>query len=353
MNTHLLRCTNFRAIGLIVAICLSLLLVGILHAEASREERPARELAESREASEPGQQGNEQDEADDAGNELLQEVVEVESEEVCACETECAQAFTFAETVPTPRDKSMKPGLQITLHELGLIQLAAHDLFNVDRETEIDSENGDLDLSTLLDHGEEFIVLGGEPRNRENIFIFSVSKELGEKYMYYLKRGKTEEEARLALVKHYHRELKKVYKKVFGENFPAPQAGEVTMTENVALRTIHDFLPGTLRFNGQTMLTVDMALFGHSLSHHELKQLTSPIDGHFDEEFLDVVIFIPPDRIMHINLQERDSSFATQFNAEHSFEHFMAELEDGSYDSDEDVMYSIRNLFAKGLYFDL
>ena len=87
-------------------------------------------------------------------------------------------------------------GNQITLEELGLLQLAAHDLFNVDRgdginaNTATDFENGKLDLSTLFTNtvtGQPFslteIALGGEPRNRENIILFSVASDIGQNYV--------------------------------------------------------------------------------------------------------------------------------------------------------------------------
>ena len=219
----------------------------------------------------------------------------------------------------------------ITLKQLGLLQLAAHDLFNVDRDTETDTENGKLDLSTLLDYGSDNIALGGEPRNRENIILFTVAKEYGEKYEGYLERGYSTDRAYKKLIKKYHQELKGVYKAVFGEKLPKARPGSVTMTENLALRTIHDLLPGRISVDGQEFVTVDASLIGKALSKKELRVKSSELDGHLDQEFLDVIITIPPDTIMHISLLERDSSFADQFDTEHSFEHFMKELEDGMY----------------------
>jgi len=72
---------------------------------------------------------------------------------------------------------------RVTVEDLGILQLAAHDLFNVDRANEIDFENGKLDLSTLfvdtVNHNKKFdvntIAIGGEPRNRENIMLFTVA----------------------------------------------------------------------------------------------------------------------------------------------------------------------------------
>ena len=246
---------------------------------------------------------------------------------------------------------SSKKGDTVSMRDLGLLQLAAHDFFDVDRNSEVDRENGKLDLSTLLDRGDEFIAIGGEPRNRENILIFSVAKWYGERYLNYLERGYSEEEARAKVVKRYHKELKSVYEEIFNEDMPEAREGVATMTENLALRTIHDLLPGQVRIGTKTVMTVDPSLIGKHLSNDEMKDDTDDLNGEIDEVFREVAILIPPSTILFIDLLERDSSFADQFNTEHSFEHFMGELEDGEYNHDEDVMKHIRNLFAKGLYF--
>ena len=53
-----------------------------------------------------------------------------------------------------------------------MLQLAAHDFFNVDRgdfvtpESATEHEDGKLNLSTLLDHGDENIIRGGESTTR-------------------------------------------------------------------------------------------------------------------------------------------------------------------------------------------
>ena len=87
---------------------------------------------------------------------------------------------------------------------LGYLQLAAHDFFDMNRVTETDNENGKLDLSTVLfdpksgdcnfkksykekdgcklrDEGN--IALGGEFRSRENIMILTAGVEVGEKFL--------------------------------------------------------------------------------------------------------------------------------------------------------------------------
>jgi len=241
-------------------------------------------------------------------------------------------------------------GTRITLEDLGVLQLAAHDLFLVDREQEIDHENGKLDLSTLLDYGIENIALGGEPRNRENIMLFTVASELGEQYLELLDKGKTLEDAKKEVVKKYHKMIKKSYKNAFGELLPEPIEGKATFTENLALRTIHDFLPGNIVVDNTVIPVLDTSLHGKTLNKSELKQPSSKLDGQFDSEFRNIRIVIPPEIDMTIDLLERDSSFAQQFGTDYAFEYFLDETSDGNFDGDDEVMKQIRNLFSKGLF---
>jgi len=240
-------------------------------------------------------------------------------------------------------------GTRITLKDLGVLQLAAHDLFLVDRESEIDHENGKLDLSTLLNYGTENIAFGGEPRNRENIMLFTVASDLGERYLELLDKGKTPEDAQKEIVKKYHKMIKKSYKNAFGESLPEPVDGKATFTENLALRTIHDFLPGNIVVDRAVTPVLDTSLHGKMLKKSELKQPSSKLDGQFDSEFRNIRIVIPPEIDMTIDLLERDSSFAQQFGTDFTFEYFLDEVSDGSFDEDDEVMKQIRNLFAKGL----
>ena len=243
-------------------------------------------------------------------------------------------------------------GTRITLEDLGVLQLAAHDLFLVDREQEIDHENGKLDLSTLLDYGIENIAFGGEPRNRENIMLFTVASELGEKYLDLLDKGKTPEDAQKEVIKKYHKMINKSYKKAFGESLPEPANGKATLTENLALRTIHDFLPGNIVVDKAVTPVLDASLHGKMLKKSELKQSSSKLDGQFDSEFRNIRIVIPPEVDVTIDLLERDSSFAQQFDTVYSFEFFLDEVSDGSFDESDEVMKQIRNLFSKGLFLE-
>ena len=149
----------------------------------------------------------------------------------------------------------------IHLEDLGILQVAAHDFFDVDRTLpgNPNFENGLLDLSTLLrdmrNGGIPFsdaqIEGGGEPRNAENVMIFTSASELG--FAYTAKKsepGVTPEQARQHVLGIYYEKLEIAYVNAFGEPFPQPSYGCTTMTENLALRTIHDFLPDHIDLGG-------------------------------------------------------------------------------------------------------
>jgi len=247
----------------------------------------------------------------------------------------------------------------VKLKHLGVLQLAAHDLFDVDRTIETNFENGLLDLSTLLvnmrgdgnTYSDAQIMLGGEFRNGENVMIFTVASELGQKYVTE-KNLNGAKAAKQAVLTEYRLLLEDAYFTAFGELIPAPRNGCATMTENLALRTVHDFLPGFIEFQGSTV-SLFLIPLGSVLSSTEPQPIpetereSSPLDGNFDNAFK-TFTFIPPPIAMEINLLQKDQSFGTQFNTEFSFDDFLLELNDGSYDSDDEVMKQIKSLFAKG-----
>jgi len=249
----------------------------------------------------------------------------------------------------------------ITVEDLGILQLAAHDLFNVDRANEIDFENGKLDLSTLFEdtvnHNKKFdvntIAIGGEPRNRENILLFTVASDLGSTYVELLEDGVKKRDAKQMVIDMYHERLADTYQNTFNEPFPDPMSGEATLQENLALRTIHDFLPGKIKFNNHFVSTLDPILHGETLDETELQQKSSKLDGKFDEEFLHIEICFPPDFTIciEVNLLEADQTFGDQFGLAESFDDMLEELEDGIYDEDDRAMFHIRNLMAKGQNF--
>jgi hypothetical protein len=261
---------------------------------------------------------------------------------------------------------ALAAGNQISLEDLGMLQLAAHDFFNVDRGDRInaytatDFENGKLDLSTLFidmttgtPFTKETVAIGGEPRNRENIILFSVATDLGTDYKNYIDNdGMSEAQARQLVLDDYHSRLNIAFLNAFGQIAPGPAYGCATMTENVALRTVHDFLPETILIDGNPIPTLSFLppFSGGPLTPAQLAQPTSMLDGLFDTAFTEeIIINIPPNTVISIpSLLEADQTFGDQFNTDFSFDFFLTELADGSYDPGEYTMEHIKNLFAKG-----
>ena len=256
------------------------------------------------------------------------------------------------------------PHKRVTLRDLGVAQLAAHDFFNVDRgnrtdaDTATEREDGKLNLTTLFMDtitGEKFtdaeIALGGELRNRENIMLFTVASEYGERYLE-LKEEMSAKKAQKQVIKEFNAEIREVYVRMMDEPYPDKIKGktEATATENLALRILHVLLPGKIMVDGKMVSTLDPDLRGMKLTDEELEQLSKKLDGKFDQAFLNIVIcfFNPPFCLEPFSLLVADQSFGDQFDTEFTFDHFLDEVKDGSFDSGEDVLEQIRNLFAKG-----
>jgi len=236
--------------------------------------------------------------------------------------------------------------LRVPIKNIGILQLAIHDLYNVDRTQEVNLEDEKLNLSTIFDHGDENIANGGEFRNMENPITFTVAKNFGQAYLKLINQGKTPEEARSLIIEQYVDAVKNAYETTFYEQFPLPEpfdALDKTLVGDLALRSLHDLIPGKIKVNGVLISILDPSLVGQTLSEKDMKQLSSPLDGQYDAEFRDM---INPMNGEHVDLLERDSSFATQFGIAFTFEEFLAELEDGKYDPYDQVMRNIRAEFA-------
>ncbi len=258
---------------------------------------------------------------------------------------------------------------------LGFLQLAAHDFFDMNRTAETDNENGKLDLSTVLFNPKagdcdfekslaqedgcalysvEQIKKGGEIRSSENIMILTAGALVGDKYLKLIEKH-SEEKAYKKTLKYYHKQLKKAYEESFDLKFPKPQKGEVTNLHNLAVRAGHDFLPAEIMFNGEMTSLFDKKLFGEKLSKKEKKQQSSPADGEFDIEFLNIVVHCPrPDLCITVNLLKADQSFGEQFafgkkmNGD-TFDEFMKELEDGKFDKKDKVSKLLKEAFSRGI----
>jgi hypothetical protein len=276
--------------------------------------------------------------------------------------------------VKQTREITMQPGTlsltgiynkgdRVTLQDLGVLQLVSHDLYNTIRDGpnpgSIEDER--LNLSTVLDHGQDKIIVGGEPRNSENIAIHTVAVKLGKMYLDLVAQGKTPEEARELTRTEYLRLLDVAYRHAFHEPLPAPAPnpheekpdGTENLTGDLSLRAVHSYVPGHIMVNGTDTPILDPSLRGKTLSDRDMRQLSKPLDGTFDPVFRNVTIFLPPPapapNAFVIDLFERDNTFATQFGTDYSFEHFMGELKDGRSDASEQVMNYLREDVAGGL----
>ncbi len=276
---------------------------------------------------------------------------------------------------------------------LGYLQLAAHDFFNMNRDTEIDSENGLLDLSTVLfnPHGaicnyddslnnqvygditcslysDEDIANGGEIRSSENIMISTAGAEVGEKYLKYV-NALGAEKAYDKILEFYYTQLKEAYEESFHLEFPEPQIKEITNLHNLALRTGHDYLPAEIMFDGCifpdeqglcSLFIIDP--LGEKLSELEQRQQSAPVDGTFEDEFLGIDFCpidpedLPPNGFcIKVNLLEADQSFGKQFKDKdldldkNTFDEFMVELSDGSFDETDRVSILLDEAFAQRL----
>jgi hypothetical protein len=261
-------------------------------------------------------------------------------------------------------DKKGKKNTTDIIH-LGYLQIAAHDLFNVnrgDRVTEAsatENENGKLDLSTVLFlpnadkcdfkkslkqkdgcalYDDMTIAIGGERRNFSSIMVSTASAEVGEKYLQFVEKH-GEKKAYKKILKFYHEQLKTAFEESFDLKFPKAKKGEVTNLHNLALRQLHDFIPVEIEFNGELTSLFVIDPLGEKLSKKEKKQQSSPVDGVFDEEL-----------ISFINLLARDQSFGEQFGfGADRFDEFMSQLEDGKYDKKDEVTKLLIEAFARGI----
>ena len=270
-------------------------------------------------------------------------------------------------------DKKGKTNTTKIIH-LGYLQLAAHDFFDMNRAIPSDNENDKLDLSTVLFNPQagqcEFekslnqedgcalyddgaIANGGEKRSVENIMISTASAEVGEKYLQLVK-AQGEEKAYEKTIKFYHKKIKQAYEESLHLEFPEPREGTVTNMHNLALRSGHDFLPAEIMFNGDMTSLFDIDPLGEKLSEQEHRQPSSPVDGMFDEEFLNIEVFCPtPTFCITVNLLEADQSFGEQFGlGADTFDEFMASLEDGRFDKTDQVSILLDEAFGIGINLD-
>jgi len=246
---------------------------------------------------------------------------------------------------------------RVTLEDLGVLQLVAHDLYNHISPNHPPTFRGDnlederLNLSTLLDQGQENIAIGGEPRNSENIMVHTAAVQLGQEYLNYMKGGKTPQEARELTVHTFMDEIRTAYKDAFDESFPKanPNADQIFGNDadgDLALRTLHSFIPGHILVNGTHYSVLDPSLFGKTLDRHSQKELSKPLDGKFDPVLLNITEQISSTQTIQVSLLERDITFGQEFQTDYSFQDLLNQLRDGDFNHDDNAMKLLRAEFA-------
>jgi len=273
-------------------------------------------------------------------------------------------AFTLEANAVPPEEK----GRTTSLEALGILQVAAHDLYHFDRPTSTENEDFKLNLSTLLEiktdtctafdgsctpFDADEIRNGGEARNSDSITIFTAASELGEKYLELrVKHGP--DIAYDKILEIYHKKVKIAFQQTFNQPFPASQAGlTIGNNHNSALRSVHDFLPDFVKFNGDQVSVLDEILIGEKLSKSEFKRRSLPLDGQFADTWKGCITLVPfpfppsctPDTVPLLFL---DQTFALTHSTT-NFDEFMEQTSDGRYDSNEEVTQLIIEQFASGM----
>lgn len=207
---------------------------------------------------------------------------------------------------------------EVHLRDIGVIGLASHDMFAWDRKTQLNTENGRLDLSTIFDYedGKRW-KKGGDKKNGENAPVWTITKGLVNFHRNLLKQGDSFEAARKKTVKEFHRQIHVSYKRLSGLEFPkAGINASVTNTEQAAMRGLHDILPGRVKIIRENFPLKSFALTSFSLrkfylNNKELDQKISYFNGDYDQEYQEIRI---PFIRKVINLKEVDKKFIEKFS---------------------------------------
>ena len=164
-------------------------------------------------------------------------------------------------------------------------------------------------------------------------------------YLNFTEMGDSQKVARENTLTIYHEMFAEAYNNTFGEPIPEKGRGQATPDGNIALRTVHDFLPGSITVNGTVTELLGIPPSA-KLSAAEMMQRSSPLDGELDEEFLAIDISHPGGPMIIVNLLDADRTFGDQFSTKFSFDELLAELADGEYDTNDKAMREIRNLIS-------
>lgn len=205
---------------------------------------------------------------------------------------------------------------QVLLKDIGVIGLMSHDIFAWDHKTEVNTENGRLDLSTIFDweDGKRWRK-GGNPKNGENAPVYTVTMEL-VKFYAHERRSFGDVIARQNTVIHFHKMIKESFTRITGLPFPTKGRREnVTNLEQAALRGLHDILPGRVQlFRGpvfKDFALTNFLLAKLRLNEKEMNQVIPFFDGDYAPEYQHIRVPFKKDPI---DLKKIDEAFIEKFS---------------------------------------
>jgi hypothetical protein len=210
---------------------------------------------------------------------------------------------------------------QPQLRDVGILGLLSHDIFAWDKDKEINTENGRVDLSTIFDYdGGSRWDEGGNPKNEENAPVYTITMPLVDKYKDILRTpGKSAEDARRETVALFHKAIRESFARL--TKLPFPERGlraNVTNVEQAVFRAMHDILPGRAKYKDRGLRSLLMPSFKVTnlflaktmLNEKELNQEIKDFDGKYDKEYEKIRI---PFAGITVNLTEADRAFIEKF----------------------------------------
>lgn len=214
-------------------------------------------------------------------------------------------SLTFSFFAPAALGAAATP----TVEDIGVLGLLSHDLFGWDSRTQMNTDNGRLDLSTIFDFaGGTAWNTGGNPKNSENAPVFSVTMNLVDAYSKSLAHTNDPQIARRKAVGLFRDMVTASFKRVTGLPFPdSTQCSAVTNEEQAAFRALHDLLPGAIALDsGSVLYLTDYRTARTRLSATELMRTVPSFNGTYDTSYLSISM---PGNRPPINLQEADKAF--------------------------------------------
>jgi hypothetical protein len=246
----------------------------------------------------------------------------------------------------------------IRLLDIAIFDIASHDLYVFDRQSQQNVENSRIDLSTVFDRGDW--QTGGGSENLRNPVARTMALKLAgmfkEKYAELVKLPVAEIDwnhlntevqflARKEIVRKFRLTVKDSYERLIGASFPNTWINEsATNLEQAAMRAIHDVVPAEVTLdNGSVLSIVDPSSVSYVLSDTELEQEVATYDGKYDPAYLN----IPNPFGAAVNLYELDKRFAQYAGLD--YDALLAELafDKPGLSSKKDLFESI---FAKGFH---